>query len=42
MWEKEFQRHYLTMVFKDTDNILNNAQTVLVKAGGMTGKPLER
>ena len=42
MWEKEFQRHYLTMVFKEADNIINQAQNVVVNAGDMTGKPLER
>ena len=41
-WEKEFQRHYLTMVFKDAENIINKARNVMVNAGNMTEKPLER
>ena len=42
IWEKEFQRHYLTMVFKDAENIINKARNVMVNAGNMTEKPLER
>ena len=42
MWEKEFQLHYLTIVFKEADNIINKAKTTLVNAGNMQEKPLER
>ena len=41
-WEKEFQRHFLTMVFKDAENIISRARNVILNAGNMTDKPLER
>ena len=41
-WEEHFQRHYLSLIFKDTDSIVNKAQAELVSAGKFTEKPLER
>ncbi|XP_076815738.1 E3 ubiquitin-protein ligase rnf213-alpha-like isoform X2 [Clavelina lepadiformis] len=42
IWEEEFQRHYLSLVFKKTDEHLNNAQNVLIQAGKFAEKPLHR
>ena len=41
-WEEEFQRHYLSMVFNDADNIIKETHCSLVKVGCLTKEPLER
>ena len=42
IWEEEVQRHYFSLIFKDADVILNDAQAVLVDAGKLADKPLAR
>ncbi|XP_076818192.1 E3 ubiquitin-protein ligase rnf213-alpha-like [Clavelina lepadiformis] len=41
-WEEEFQRQYLSLIFRDTDTVLNEAQGFLVRAGKLVEKPLQR
>ena len=41
-WETEFQRLFLAPIFSDTANRINQAQTIMINAGRLTEKPLER
>ena len=41
-WETEFQRLFLAPIFSDTANRINQAQTIMINAGKLTEKPLER
>jgi len=42
VWETEFQRHFLAPIFSNTANLINEAQALMINAGKLTEKPLER
>ena len=41
-WEDEFQRLFLTPIFSNTVNIINQAQNIMLNAGKLDEKPLQR
>ena len=41
-WENEFQQRFLAPVFSHSTDLINQAQNILLNAGKLTEKPLER
>ena len=41
-WETEFQRQFLSLVFRDTETVINQSHQVINEAGKGTERPLQR
>jgi len=42
VWESEFQRCFLSPIFSNTANLINEARALMINAEKLTEKPLEK